>query len=153
MKPKKLMRIFFVLFLISLFITIGLFIATKKQPINQETVTATVVSNEKTYISIGGIRRLRYIVTVRYKGREGKWYLSDVNGCWYRPMMQIQAYIAPDGSLAVSKADAQTNSKIGKLYFVFLPLTAILFMAFMIVYDKIWRIKHEKQKTDLKKSC
>ncbi|MCM1084004.1 MAG: hypothetical protein NC393_11795 [Clostridium sp.] len=151
MKLKKLMRIFFVLFLISLFITIGLFIATKKQPINQETVTATVVSNEKSYITIRGVKSPRYLVTVRYQGHETKWYLSD--GYQYRPMMQIQAYIAPDGSLAVSKADAQTNSKIGKLYFVFLAITGVLFMAFMIVYDKIWRIKHEKQKTDSKKSC
>ena len=142
MELKKLMRIFLMLFLISLFITIGLFIATKKQPINQETVTATIVSNEKSYITIRGVKSPRYLVTVRYKGREDKWYLSDVNGYQYRPMMQIQAYIAPDGSLAVSKADAQTNSKIGKLYFVFLAITGVLFMAFILVGDKI----HGKQK-------
>lgn len=140
MKLKKLMRIFFVLFLISLFITIGLFIATKKQPVNQEPVTATVVSNEKSYITIRGVKSPRYLVTVRYQGRETKWYLSD--GYQYRPMMQIQAYIAPDGSLAVSKADAQTNSKIGKLYFVFLAITGVLFMVFILVGDKI----HGKQK-------
>lgn len=146
MELKKLMRIFFVLFLISLFITIGLFIAAKKQPINQESVTATVVSNEKTYVHIGGTRRLRYIVTVRYKGREDKWYLS--HGHWYRPMMQIQAYIAPDGRLAENENVARSYSRKGKMYFVSLAITGALFMAFMIVYDKIWRIKHGKQKTE-----
>lgn len=34
------------------------------------------------------------------------------------------------------------------MYFVFFAITGILFLAFMTVYDKIWRIKHGKQKKE-----
>lgn len=144
MKLKKMMKIFLLLFLISLFITVGLFIAMRKTSVNQETVTATVISSEKAYVNIGGARRLRYIVTVRYNGHESKLYLS-AEGSTYRPTQQIQVYISPDGTLTIDEMSARTNSIIGKMYFVFLAITSILFMAFMVVYDKIWRIKHAKK--------
>lgn len=34
------------------------------------------------------------------------------------------------------------------MYFVFFAITGILFLAFMTVYDKIWRIKHGKLKKE-----
>lgn len=82
MELKKLMRIFLVLFLISLLITIGLFIALKKMPISQETDHATVVSCERiSYVKPNGYYRnydsnqvrKGWRVTVRYGGHENKW--------------------------------------------------------------------------------
>ncbi len=141
MKLKKMMKLFLLLFLISLSITIGLFIAMKKTPVSQETVTATVISSEKAYVKIGGVRRSRYIVTIRYNGHDEKFYLSNP----YYPMQQVQAYISPDGTLALSEMSAQTNSKAGKMYFVFLAITGVFFIAFIVVYDKIWRVKHAQK--------
>ena len=144
MKLKKLMKIFLVLFLISLFITIGLFIAAKKQPASLKPVTATVISNRETYVYAGGGRRHRYIVTVRYQGRDTEWYLSDTEGWKYSPNTQIQAYLLPDGDLAIDENDVRVNTIFGKMYWVFLTATCVLFMAFIIVYNKIWKIKHGK---------
>ncbi len=144
MKLKKMMKLFLLLFLISLSITIVLFIATKKTPVSHETVTATVISNEEAYVNIGGAKRLRYIVALRYNGNENKLYLGS-EGRQYYPMQQVQAYISPDGTLALSEMSAQTNSKAGKMYFVFLAITGVFFIAFIVVYDKIWRIKHSQK--------
>lgn len=144
MKLKKLMKIFLVLFLISLFITIGLFIAAKKQPASLKPVTATVISNRETYVYADGGRRHRYIVTVRYQGRDTEWYLSDTEGWKYSPNTQIQAYLLPDGDLAIDENDVRVNTIFGKMYWVFLTATCVLFMAFIIVYNKIWKIKHGK---------
>lgn len=156
MKLKKLMKIFFVLFLISLFITIGLFIAMKKQPINRETVTAKVVSNERVraVYSTNPYSRGRgvYRVTVRSKGHEGKWYVTSLGNPGYYRNMEVEAYISPDGHLAESVDAARRHSIPGKMYCVFLIITGVLFMAFIIVYDKIWKIKHGKQKTVPEKS-
>lgn len=144
MKLKKTMKLFLLLFLISLSITIGLFIATKKTSVNQETVTATVISNEKSYVYSGGVKELRYIVTLRYNGNENKLYLGTEGG-QYRPMQQVQAYISPDGTLALNEMTAQTNSKAGKMYFVFLAITGVFFIAFIVVYDKMWKIKQAQK--------
>ena len=139
------MRIFLLLFFISLSITIGLFIATKQTSVNQETVTATVISSEKVNINLGTTKSSRYVVTVRYNGQESKCYVSDTEGHLYHPMQQVQAYISPDGTLTLDEMEAHTHSIEGKLYFVFLAITVILFIAFMVVYDKIWKMKHAQK--------
>ncbi|MDE6685891.1 MAG: hypothetical protein K2K17_01085 [Lachnospiraceae bacterium] len=150
MELKKLMNTFRMLFLISLLITIGLFIALKKMPISQETDHATVVSCERishskpTYGAYYSTSIRGWRVTVRYGGHENKCYHYDETA-YYRPGMRVHVYIAPDGSLGFDEDMARANSILGKMYFVFFAITGILFLAFMTVYDKIWRIKHGKQ--------
>lgn len=145
MKQKKIMGIFLILFLISLSITIGLFFAVKRTSVNPKTVTATVISTEKININIGIIQRPRYIVTVRYNGHENKCYVSATAGHVYRPMQQVQAYISSDGTLTLNETNARTHSIIRKLYFVFLAITGVLFISFMVVHDKIWKMQHLKK--------
>lgn len=145
MKLKKLMRIFLLLFFISLSVTVGLFIATKQISVNPETVTATVVSIEKVDINIGIIQRPRYIVTLSYNGQEHTCQLSDTQGHLYRPLQQVQAYVSPDGTLTLDELSTRTHSAIGKLYLVFLAITGVLFLAFIVVYDKMWKMKRNSQ--------
>ena len=133
--------------MISLSVTIGLFIATKLTSVNPKTVTATVISTEKIDINIGMIQRPRYIVTVRYNGHENKCYVSATAGHVYHPMQQVQAYISSDGTLTLNETNARTHSIIRKMYFVFLAITGVLFISFMVVYDKIWKTKHLKKET------
>lgn len=151
-KLEKLMKIFLILFLISLFMTIGLAFIRGKQPIDQTTVAVTVVNNEDCHSflhNLRGPRRTsgrnydrRYHVTVRYMEREDTWCLPNMTGGFGSI---LQAYISPDGSLAVDETMARNHSPAGKLYFVFLFLTGALFLTFIGVYDKIWRIKQEKK--------
>lgn len=162
MELKKLMRIFFVVFLLSLVITIPLHIAAQKQPINQNTVTATIVNREpchsflhnvKGNYSIGR-RSNKVHLTVRYLGREDTWcYENSTNSAGPRGFSNgtVQAYISPDGSLAYDEERARAHSTLAKLACTFLIITALSFMAFIIVYDKIWRIKHEQDNTSGKK--
>lgn len=155
-KLKKLMKIFFSLFLISLVITIGLFHAATNQPINQETVTASVVSHEPCTSFFHNVRgnrhdRQRYHITVRYHGRENTWcYINEPrHECPIgRSGGTVQAYISPDGSLAMNERMSRAYSTTGKLYRAFLAVTAASFISFIIVYDKIWRIKHTKQEKE-----
>lgn len=136
MKKIKVREIFLltlILFIISLIITIWLYIKMNNQDINYEIVSCQVEKIEKKRTRIGKYRNLDLIIMVSYN--DNIYTLqNDYDESWlYYKGNTINAYLS-NNKLYANEAGIRADTKIATIYFTFIYITLFFFTNSLIAW-------------------